>query len=421
MRSGRSISVIIPVLNEAPSIGHVLDAIPEWVDDVIVADNDSDDGTPDIAREHGARVVTERRRGYGSACLRGIAELDAPDIVVFLDGDFSDYPEQMERLVDPIIHAKAQMVIGSRVRGNAQRGALTPQARFGNWLATRLIRLFWGVRYTDLGPFRAIGYSELVQLHMADPDYGWTVEMQIKAALHKVASIEVPVDYRKRIEGRSKVSGTVRGVIGAGTKILGTIFWSALKHTIGYRTRNESRRIIIFTRYPEPGKTKTRLIPKLGEEGAATLQREMTEHAVRTARKYGLADICISYTGAETAQMQAWLGDRLRYTRQADGDLGERMHAAFESAFDSGVEYALIIGIDSPEIDTPMLDAAFENLRRHDLVLGPATDGGYYLIGVRQDASEVVLSRIFQQMPWGSDTIYRETIERAEAAKLNYT
>jgi len=227
MRSGATIAVVIPALNEALSVGRVIDAIPPWVDDVVVADNGSTDGTADVARRCGARVVTEPRRGYGSACLAGIAALSRPDIVVFLDADFSDHPEEMPQLVDPILDGQADMVIGSRTRGHANPGALTLQARFGNGLACALMRLFWGRRHTDLGPFRAIRSSTLESLHMRDRNYGWTVEMQIKALVCGARVREVPVSYRKRI-GRSKVSGTVRGVIGAGTKILWTILRSAL-------------------------------------------------------------------------------------------------------------------------------------------------------------------------------------------------
>ncbi len=227
MRNNLRISVIIPAVDEEQSIGKVIDEIPDWVDEIIVVDNGSKDRTADAALSAGAKVLNEPRPGYGSACLTGIASLDNPDIVVFLDGDYSDYPEEMTILVDPIVGGSSELVIGSRVLGRAQKGALSPQARFGNWLACKLIRLFWKVHFTDLGPFRAIRFSTLNKLHMSDPDYGWTVEMQIKAAQQRTRVIEVPVRYRKRI-GKSKVSGTIRGVFLAGTKILTTIFVSAL-------------------------------------------------------------------------------------------------------------------------------------------------------------------------------------------------
>ncbi len=226
MRFQHKIAVIIPALNEAASIGLVIAAIPEWVDQIVVGDNGSTDQTARVAQEAGALVVHEPRRGYGSACLKAMAALRSPDIVVFLDGDFSDHPDEMSLLVDPIINGQVDLTIGSRTLGRREPGALTPQARFGNWLSCRLIRLFWGVTFTDLGPFRAIRYETLQTLQMGDPDYGWTVEMQIKAAQRRIKSIEAPVSYRKRV-GQSKVSGTLRGIFGAGTKILGWIFIAA--------------------------------------------------------------------------------------------------------------------------------------------------------------------------------------------------
>jgi glycosyltransferase involved in cell wall biosynthesis len=228
MRENAWISVIIPALDEERSIGQVLDAIPSWVDEAIVVDNGSTDRTAARATEYGARVLSEPRRGYGVACLTAIAGLDPrTDVVVFLDGDFSDHPEEMDRLVDPIVAQAADMVIGSRVLGQREPGALTPQARFGNWLSCALMHLIWRHRYTDLGPFRAIEHQALQRLDMRDLDYGWTVEMQLKALRHGLRVRDVPVSYRRRAMGQSKVSGTLRGVFGAGTKILWTIFTHA--------------------------------------------------------------------------------------------------------------------------------------------------------------------------------------------------
>lgn len=218
------VAVIIPVLNEERSIGAVLDHIPR--DDhsrIIVVDNGSTDDTARVAKEHGAHVVSEPRRGYGFACLRGIQELQDPDVVVFLDGDFSDYPEEMELLIEPIARGEADLVIGSRSLGNHQKDALPPHAAFGNRLASALIWLLFRFRYTDLGPFRAIRYDALKKLGMLDQTFGWTVEMQIKAIRHGLRIREVPVSYRKRI-GQSKISGTVVGSIKAGSKIIWTIF-----------------------------------------------------------------------------------------------------------------------------------------------------------------------------------------------------
>ncbi len=218
------ISVIIPAFNEERSIGKVITDIPkELVHEIIVVDNACTDRTVEVAESAGARVVREERRGYGYACLAGIAALNAPDIVVFLDGDYSDYPAEMSMLVQPVLSGEAEMVIGSRIRGTREKGALLPQARFGNALATFLIRLLFGVHYTDLGPFRAIRYDRLREMNMQDKTFGWTVEMQVKAAKMGIRVCEVPVSYRKRI-GQSKITGTVQGTIKAGYKILATIF-----------------------------------------------------------------------------------------------------------------------------------------------------------------------------------------------------
>jgi glycosyltransferase involved in cell wall biosynthesis len=228
MRGSKRIGVVIPALNEERAIGLVVRDIPTWVDHVVVADNASTDRTTEVARAAGATVVDEPERGYGIACQTAIKALGPVDVVVFLDGDYSDFPGEMDKLVDPIIAGDADLVIGSRVLGNVQPGALTPQQRFGNWLATTLIRLIWGVKYTDLGPFRAISSPALAAIDMRDRNYGWTVEMQIKAARHGLRSLEVPVDYRPRI-GVSKVSGTIRGSVMAGTIILTTIARSSFE------------------------------------------------------------------------------------------------------------------------------------------------------------------------------------------------
>ncbi|MGA0283580.1 MAG: glycosyltransferase family 2 protein [Saprospiraceae bacterium] len=228
MHDRLKIDVIIPAYNEEKSIGSVINDIPsDLVREVIVCNNNSTDNTRDVAIEYGAFVLDENRKGYGSACLKGmdyIAQKDIkPDIVVFLDGDYSDHPDEMPALIQPILEQDMDMVIGSRALCTLERGAMQPQQIFGNWLATNLIRLLYGYEFTDLGPFRAIKYESLLSLEMADPDFGWTVEMQVKAAKQKMKCKEVPVKYRRRI-GVSKVSGTLKGTVLAGHKILWTIF-----------------------------------------------------------------------------------------------------------------------------------------------------------------------------------------------------
>ncbi len=222
------VDVIIPVLNEEKSIAKVIAEIPQdLVRHVIVCDNGSSDQTARVAADAGAVVVSEPRKGYGNACLKGmewIAGQDsAPDAVAFLDGDYSDYPEELRVLLDGLTRGNADLVLGARTLGIREKGSLTPQQVFGNWLATNLIHLIYGVRFYDLGPFRVIRYTALLQMNMKDRNYGWTVEMQAKAAKMGLRTLELPVRYRKRV-GTSKVSGTIKGSVLAGIKILWTIF-----------------------------------------------------------------------------------------------------------------------------------------------------------------------------------------------------
>ena len=224
--------VIIPAYNEADSIAKVINDIPKIVDEVIVVSNNSSDNTEENARKAGATVLTENQRGYGYACLKGMSYVNKqevkPDIIVFLDGDYSDYPKELTKIVKPILEENINFVIGSRVKRLREKGSMTPQQVFGNWLATTLMRIMFGAKFTDLGPFRAIKYDKLLELNMEDKTYGWTIEMQLKALKQKLSYIEVPVHYKKRI-GVSKVSGTVKGTIFAGVKILGWIFKYSFK------------------------------------------------------------------------------------------------------------------------------------------------------------------------------------------------
>jgi len=229
MHEGNRIGVIIPALDEAVTIGPVVVSIDrDLVDWVVVADNGSSDGTAEAARAAGATVVHEPRRGYGSACLRALREGPQADVYVFLDGDGSDDSADIPLLVKTLHERQVDLVVGSRVLGQCEPGALTPVQRFGNWLTCRLVRWFWGVQYTDLGPLRAVRSDALARLEMADPDYGWTIEMQIKAAQRGLRVCEVPVRYRVRRGGDSKVSGTLLGSWHAGRRILATTFVAKL-------------------------------------------------------------------------------------------------------------------------------------------------------------------------------------------------
>ncbi|SFC84109.1 glycosyltransferase family 2 protein [Algibacter pectinivorans] len=226
------IKVIIPAYNEADSIAHVIKDVPKTVNEIIVVSNNSTDNTETNAKKTGATVLSEPNRGYGYACLKGMQYIanqeQKPDIVVFLDGDYSDYPEELTKIVAPIINNNIDFVIGARTKQLREKGSMTGPQIFGNWLATNLMKLFFGAKFSDLGPFRAIKYSKLLALKMEDKTYGWTVEMQLKALKQKLTYTEIPVNYRNRI-GVSKVSGTVKGAIFAGIKILGWIFKYSFK------------------------------------------------------------------------------------------------------------------------------------------------------------------------------------------------
>ncbi len=226
------IIVIIPAFNEEASIAKVIHEIPDIVSEIIVVSNNSTDSTAEVAKNAGATVLFESKKGYGYACLKGMDYIseksEKPSIIVFLDGDYSDYPAELTQIIAPIIEDDMDMVIGSRVKRWREKGSMTFPQRFGNGLATFLMKLFFNANFTDLGPFRAIKYGKLLQLNMQDKTYGWTVEMQLKAIKQNFAYIEVPVHYKNRI-GVSKVSGTIKGAIFAGIKILGWIFKYSFK------------------------------------------------------------------------------------------------------------------------------------------------------------------------------------------------
>ncbi|MFC4261858.1 glycosyltransferase family 2 protein [Ferruginibacter yonginensis] len=228
MYLNKNIKLVIPAYNEAESIALVINAVPKNIcTEIIVTDNNSKDDTAAIANACGATVLFEKNAGYGNACLKGldyIRQQGGCDVVVFLDADFSDYPDEMQKIITPIIEGKADMVIGSRIKKLREPGSMTPQQVFGNWLAVTLIKIFFKHQFTDLGPFRAITWEALEKIKMVDKNYGWTVEMQVKAVKHQLRCVNVPVKYRHRAGGVSKVSGSIKGSIMAGYKIIKTIF-----------------------------------------------------------------------------------------------------------------------------------------------------------------------------------------------------
>ena len=419
MRNGSAIVVVIPALNEEAALPGLVARIPEWVDRVYVVDNGSTDRTAHAARAAGALVVSEPRRGYGRACQAGIvaAECDpelAPDVIVFLDADGSDHPEQMDRLVDPLVNGCADMIIGSRTRGTLAADAMTAPQRFGNMLAPAMIRWLWGERYTDLGPFRAIRASALRSLRMDDSTYGWTVQMQIRAARRGLRSLEVPVDYGRRRAGQSKISGTVRGVLKAGTKILACVAQEYLWPS--NLTGGDRESLGIFAKYPEPGRAKTRLIPALGPQGAAALHEQLVRHTLNGVGEL-LAlrevDAQIWTAGADPRAFADRFGTPLPCIAQRDGDLGQRMLAAFREMLRAS-RFGVIIGTDCPDLSAGLLTLAFDALHTADVVLGPASDGGYYLIGLKRP-----VPALFENVEWSTSTVLARTLERASALGLS--
>jgi len=412
MKSGKIIHVVIPALNEEQAIPRVLDAIPSWVDRIIVVDNGSTDRTAQVASAHGAHVVHEAHRGYGAACLAGIAAIERGDVVVFLDADYSDDPALMDSLVDPIVRDEMDMVIGSRVLGHAESGSLTLPQRFGNALACKLMRWTFGAKHTDLGPFRAVSLPALRRMNMTDRTYGWTVQMQVRAARLGLRVCEVPVSYRKRI-GQSKISGTLRGIIGAGTKILSTLAVEGCRHMFGQSLDAMRQRLLIFARYPEAGKTKTRLTPGLGAEGAAQLHAQMIRKTMHTAARLRSVGIEVHHHGGTARDWRSLIRSPLHLIPQTEGDLGAKLQSAFERSFKRGDEALVVIGTDCPFIKRGDLQETYGKLRHHDMVIGPSADGGYFLLGLRRWVPQV-----FTDIDWGSERVFEQTVASAKTAGL---
>ncbi|MBF6590645.1 MAG: TIGR04282 family arsenosugar biosynthesis glycosyltransferase [Ktedonobacterales bacterium] len=437
-RTGPEVAIVIPARDEAAVIGDVVRALLSCPAlrqigsaEVIVVDNGSRDGTAEVAAAAGARVVGAPVRGYGRACLAGVRAATA-EILVLMDGDGSDVPEDVARVVAPVRRGSADLVVGSRVRGARERGALTPQQRVGNALGTVLLRWVYGVRVSDLGPLRAIRRDVLARLEMREMGYGWSAEMLAKAGRLGLRVREVPADYRRRRGGRSKVAGTLSGTLRASVHILRTLVRSAWWQptarpragqapSLPAHGRAARRALFILARLPVAGHVKTRLANGIGDEGTLRLYRaflrDLGARFTMAAARDGY-DLYWCYTapdGGDDADFAACVPVGGALLRQEGADLGARLWHAFQELRARGYQQVIVLGSDSPHIPAAWVADAFAALHTHDVVVGAAHDGGYYLLGQRATLAPVDL---FTGIPMSTDTVCARTVARAEAAGL---
>ncbi|HLW02861.1 MAG TPA: TIGR04282 family arsenosugar biosynthesis glycosyltransferase [Ktedonobacterales bacterium] len=419
-----SASIVIPALNEAAVIGDVvrrLRACPALqqagITDIVVVDNGSDDDTFEVASFAGARVVREPRRGYGRACLAGVQAAQGADVIILMDGDGSDVPEDVVRVWQPVEVGMADLAMGSRVRGQCERGALTPQQRAGNAVGSLLLRWLYGVRVSDLGPLRAIRRETLLRMEMSEMTYGWSAEMLAKAGRLGLRVLEVPVDYRCRAGGKSKVAGTLSGTIKASYRILSTI-----GRYRRWQPDCPKQALFIMSRLPLVGQTKTRLGATIGNETATSLYqaflRDLGERFTLAAGRDGY-DLFWYYTapdGRDDAAFAAQVPAGGALLRQEGADFAARLWHGFQAFGARGYERVVVIGSDSPHLPAAWVAQAFAALTVHDVVVGPAQDGGYYLLGQRVRGAPVDL---FSGITMSTATVCAETLARAEAAGLS--
>ncbi len=380
---------------------------------VVVCDNGSTDETAVVAGQAGAEVVCESYRGYGAACHRAIEHLaDWPDVVVFVDGDGSSDCGELQNLLAPIRRNQADLVIGWR--RYPERGSMTPPQRLGSWWFSVLVRLRWGGQGHDMGPFRAVTRDALNKLQMSDRTWGWTLQMQIKAHLLGLRVVEVPVRWRRRLAGHSKISGTLSGVVRACARITATYAKYAL---FSRRHAREHRDVIVaFFKYPLPGKVKTRLGRGVGAALATQIYHRLAVACYRQLdrlQQSGLADVAVFGTGRTTTSFREWLPGARYYWPQPDGDLTCRLRRAFALAFAGGAPRVAAIGTDSPSLDDDMISRALGELRSADVVVVPNTDGGYALIAMKQ-----AHPRLFEEIEWSTASVLTQTRQRAERLGL---
>ena len=459
MRMRPLISIVIPALNEEESIGQVLGAIPpDTADEILVVDGGSRDRTVEVARTHRARIVEESRRGYGRACAAGVAAAQG-DVVAFLDADGADNPVQLPDVLAPILAGNVDLSLGSRLAGEVEPGAMPWHQRFGNRLAAWLIRLLYGLPVTDLSPFRAVRRELLFSLDMREMTYGWPTEMLVKAARRGWRVVEVPVRYRQRLGGRSKISGTVRGTMGATYHILTIIFrhsrWtvpdSPVDHISSVKPEilrpaqygtlalchseeqcdEESRAelvsdvlhcvqhdvdtaLVIMAKQPLPGQTKTRLCPPLTPDEAAALSEAMLQDTIALVTTLPDFRLAIAVTPPESLGYFRRISPPDTLLLPISGvDIGDCLNQALTGLLEAGHSRALAFNSDGPTLPVAHLRQAVSLLDGADVVIGPSEDGGYYLIGLKQPQPS-----LFHDIRWSSEEVTAQTLARAESLGL---
>jgi rSAM/selenodomain-associated transferase 1 len=415
-----SVSVIIPALDEEQSIGAVIDAIPrDIVGEVIVVDGGSRDATVAVATARGARVSCEPLRGYGRACARGVSEARG-EVVVFLDADGAGDPADIRALVAPIANGAADLVLGSRLgpgRPEPIRSTGMPfHQRLGNRLAALLIRVRHGAPLTDLSPFRAVRRSTLLALPFEDLTFGWPTEMIVGAARAGLRIVEVPVAWRPRSGGRSKVSGTLRGTVLATTHILGVILGSRRiappPAADGSRPSGPIRgaaAVVIMAKLPVPGRTKTRLCPPLTSAQAGELSEALLKDTVGLVSSLPGIEMTVAVSPSSAVdEMRHLLPGCARVFAVEGASLGDCLSGAMGRLFAEGLARVVALNADSPTLPAAYLEQAAELLESNDVVLGPAEDGGYYLIGLRRPEP-----RLFEGIAWSTNQVASQTLARA--------
>lgn len=429
------VSVVIPTHNEAQSIGRVLADLPaDTVTEVLVVDSNSNDGTPEIASKMGARIIREPRRGYGRACLTGLAEASDADIVVFLDGDYSDRPAELPLLLAPILEGRADITLGSRLQKSRSADALPWHQMFGNSLAASMIRILYRLDISDLGPFRAGRADVLRALALQEVTYGWAVEMILKGTLAGVRVVEVPVSYHPRI-GKSKISGTLRGTVGAAWFILSLIARYYFRYrraknpppaalasrsaieSCGVNTAyspNGGRTLVVMAKAPRPGMVKTRLSPSLPVEAVTELYRCLLNDTIALAHSLKMVEVAIMCPASDVEELIQLAPSVSGVVGQEGQGLAAGLTSAFGYFASAGYQRVVAFNSDSPHLPASILEHAFETLTSHDVVVGPTHDGGYYLVGAK--ASHAGL---FDGDSMGTNSALEALLARARSLQLS--